>query len=89
MGASGCASRSFGRRTGWRWNTVGAKAKKRAEVEIDVEKLRGHLLDYFGSATFGGFPAAINDLCEIEEADGLWLCEKAEQMGIDLRKFEA
>lgn len=51
-------------------------------------KLRASLLDYFGTAVFGGFPVAVVDLFEIEHMSGSELCEKAEQMGIDLRKFE-
>ena len=54
---------------------------------IDVEKLRAYLLDYCGTAMFGGFPAALLDVAEIERASGEQLCEKAEQLGIDLRKF--
>lgn len=58
-------------------------------MRIDIEKLRAYLLDYCGTAAFGGFPFAMIDVCEIERMDGYELCKKAEQMGIDLRKFEA
>ena len=55
---------------------------------IDVEKLRDYLIDYCGTAMFGGFPAALIDLSDIERMDGYQLCKKAESLGIDLRKFE-
>ena len=54
---------------------------------IDVEKLRDYLIDYCGTAMFGGFPAALIDLSDIERMDGYQLCKKAESLGIDLRKF--
>lgn len=54
---------------------------------IDVDKLREYLKDYCGTAMFNGFPAAIIDLADIDRMDGRELCRKAEEMGIDLRKF--
>ena len=58
------------------------------EILVDVERLRQYMLDEFGSAAFGGFPAAVMDAWEIEGMDGYELCQKAESMGIDLRKFQ-
>lgn len=58
-------------------------------MRIDIDKLRAYLLDYYGTAAFGGFPFAMVDVCEIEGMDGHELCKKAEQMGVDPRKFEA
>lgn len=55
---------------------------------IDIEKLREYLADYCGTAMFGGFPAAIIDLSDIERMDGRQLCKEAESLGIDLTKFE-
>lgn len=60
-----------------------------ASIEVDVDELRAYLTDYAGTAAASGFPAAIMDVWDIEHADGHELCEKAEQMGIDLREFEA
>ena len=54
---------------------------------IDVDKLREYLKDYCGTAMFIGFPAALLDLADIDRMDGYELCRKAEDMGIDLRKF--
>lgn len=62
---------------------------KRARMAtIDVDKLRDYMTDYFGTAMFNGFPAAILDLSDIESMSGHELCQKAESLGIDLRDFE-
>lgn len=55
---------------------------------IDVNRLRDYLLDDCGTAMFSGFPAAVMDVCEIENMSGYELCEKAEDLGIDLHDFE-
>ena len=54
---------------------------------VDVDALRGYLMDYCGTAAFSGFPAAIIDVAEIEDMSGEELCRKAEDLGIDLRRF--
>jgi len=58
------------------------------EIRVDVDELRDYMMDYCGSAAFGGFPAAILDVADIERMSGYELCQKAESMGIDLRRFE-
>lgn len=58
------------------------------EIRVDVDKLRDYLIDYCGTAAFGGFPAAIADVWEIERMDGYELCQFAERQGIDLRRFQ-
>ncbi|WP_248922861.1 hypothetical protein [Olsenella intestinalis] len=55
---------------------------------IDVDALREYLEDYVGTAAFNGFPAAVLDLSDIEHMDGYELCQKAEELGVDLRRFE-
>lgn len=55
---------------------------------IDVDKLRDYLIDYTGTAAFNGLPAALLDTMDIENMDGYELCQKAEDMGIDLHDFE-
>ena len=55
---------------------------------IDVDALREYLEDYVGTAAFNGFPAAVLDLSDIECMDGYELCQKAEELGVDLRRFE-
>ena len=58
------------------------------EIEVDIDALREYLLDYCGTAMFSGFPAAVLDAIGIEQADGYELCQIAERLGIDLRRFE-
>lgn len=55
---------------------------------IDVNKLRDYLTGYTGTAAFNGFPAALLGTMDIEDMDGFELCQKAEDMGIDLHDFE-
>ncbi len=54
---------------------------------IDIDALRGYLLDYCGTAMFSGFPAALFDVADIERMSAEELCRKAEELEIDLRKF--
>ena len=54
---------------------------------IDIDPLKDYLLDYCGTAMLGGFPAALLDVADIEHMSGEELCRKAEELGIDLRKF--
>ena len=54
---------------------------------INVDELREYMRDYYGTAMFSGFPVALLDLSDIDSMDGQELCEKAEAMGIDLRRF--
>lgn len=54
---------------------------------IDVDELREHMRDYYGTAMMGGFPAAIFDLVDVDSMSGEELCELAEDNGVDLRKF--
>lgn len=57
-------------------------------IRVEIEALRDYLLDYCGSAMFLGFPAAVLDVVDIEQADSYELCQMAERLGIDLHKFE-
>lgn len=54
---------------------------------IDVDALREYLRDYYGTAMMGGLWPAMADLGEVDALDGRELCERAEDLGIDLRKF--
>lgn len=54
---------------------------------IDVDALREYLQDYYGTAMFNGFPAAIIDLGELDRMDGQELCRLAERLGVDLQRF--
>ena len=53
-------------------------------MEIDVDELRDYMVDYCGTAAFSDSPAAILDVVDIERMDGYELCEKAEDLGINL-----
>ena len=55
---------------------------------IDVDELRNYMKNYCGTAAFSGFPAAILDVVDVERMNARELCEKAESMGVDLRRFE-
>ena len=57
-------------------------------MEIDVDELRDDMVDYCGTAAFSDSPAAILDVVDIEQRDGYELCETAEDLGINLEKFE-
>lgn len=57
-------------------------------IRMDADALRDYLLDYCGSAMFSGFPAAVLDVVDIEQADSYELRQMAERLGIDLHKFE-
>ena len=56
-------------------------------ARIDIDELRDYMEDYTGAAAFNGFPAAILDTIDIENMDPYELCEKAEEMGVDLNRF--
>ena len=57
------------------------------EVLIDVDRLRRDLMDYFGTATFSGFPMAVIDLAKIESATDSEIVRIAEKNGFNLRKY--
>lgn len=57
------------------------------EVLIDVDRLRRDLMDYFGTATFSGFPMAVIDLAKIERATDSEIVRIAEKNGFNLRKY--
>ena len=56
-------------------------------MNIDINKLRKDLIDYFGSAMFNGFPVAMMDLSEIERAGEYRLIEIAKENGFDLNNY--
>lgn len=54
---------------------------------LDVERLRRDMMDYYGTAMFGGFPMAVMDLSKVECASDDELIRMAEKNGVDLRKY--
>ncbi len=57
------------------------------EYEIDVNRLRRDMKDYYGTAMFNGFPMAVMDLSEVERMSDRELVELAQKNGVDLRKY--
>ena len=64
-----------------------ANSEETNMAKIDTDKLRDYLEDYCGTAASSGCPAALLDVRDIENMDGYELCEKAEDLGIDLERF--
>lgn len=56
-------------------------------MNIDYEKLREDLMDYFGSA-MGLFPVAVMDVIRIENASNDELVQIARENGFDLNNYE-
>ena len=57
-------------------------------MNIDLEKLRNDLIDYFGSAMVVVSPAAIFDIDRVERANESELIRIAIQNGFDLSNYE-
>lgn len=55
--------------------------------ELDEEALRERLMDECGTAMFGGFPAALLDVADIESASSDELLEIAERLGVDPEEY--
>lgn len=55
--------------------------------EVDEETLRQRLMDECGIAMFGGFPAALLDVADIESASSDELLEMAEHLGVDPEEY--
>lgn len=56
------------------------------ELEIDIEKLRSDLMDYFGTA-LGFFPVATMDLIKVQNASDEELINIALKNNFDLNKY--
>ena len=57
------------------------------DYEIDTDRLRRDLMDYYGTAMCSGFPMAVTDLSRVECADDEQLVEIAQRNGVDLSKY--
>lgn len=55
--------------------------------EVDEEALRQRLMNECGTAMFGGFPAALLDVADIESASSDELLEMAERLGVDPEEY--
>lgn len=57
-------------------------------MEIDIEKLREDLIDYFGTAMFNASPLAIMDLTKVENASPQELIKIAQDNHFDLSEYQ-
>ena len=57
------------------------------EYEIDINRLRRDMLDYYSTAMFSGFPMAVMEVSRVERMSDQELVELAQKNGIDLRKY--
>lgn len=57
------------------------------EYEIDINRLRRDMKDYFGTAMFNGFPMAVMDLSKVERFSDQEIIDLSQRKGIDLREY--
>ena len=56
--------------------------------EIDYDKLREDLIDYYGTASYNGFPMAIIELANVENASNDELINIALNNNINLNNYK-
>lgn len=54
---------------------------------IDIEKLRQHIIDYYGTAMINSSPTAMMDLLEVENASNEKVLSLALKNSINLNNF--
>lgn len=57
------------------------------EVEIDIDRLRRDLMDYYGTALISASPIAVVELSKVESASDMELVELAQKSRIDLNGY--
>ena len=57
-------------------------------MEIDISALRQDLEDYYGTAMCSGFPMAVVELTQVENASPQELVELSQRAGFDLCRYE-
>ena len=57
------------------------------EFEIDINRLRKDLKNYYGTAMFSASPLAVMELSKVERASDREIIEMALKNGIDLQKY--
>lgn len=57
-------------------------------LEIDIEKLREDLIDYYGTAMFNASPLAVMELTKVENATPEELIQIALKNKIDLSNYQ-
>ena len=55
---------------------------------IDIEALRQDIIDYYGTAAYGFYPAAYTDVASIENATDEEVVKKAMELHFDLNKYK-
>lgn len=53
-------------------------------MSSDIEELRETIIDYYGSAMTSGFPMAVIELAEVENASDDELIEIAKRIGLEV-----
>ena len=56
-------------------------------IEIDIERLRNDLINYYGTAMFNSSPLAIIELSKIENASSEELIQIAQNNNFNLEKY--
>lgn len=56
-------------------------------MEIDIEKLRQYLINYYGTAMINSFPTAMTDLLEVKNASNEKVLSLALKNNINLNNF--
>ena len=56
--------------------------------DIDYNKLRNDLKDYYGTAAYSGFPIAICDVSRVTTASNEDLIKEATRNSLDLNKYK-
>ena len=57
-------------------------------MQIDIDKLRKDLIDFYGTAAYNGFPAAMMDVIDIENASPEKLVQLANRTGFPLEDYQ-
>ena len=57
------------------------------EVEIDIDRLRRDMKDYYGTAMFNASPMPVLDLSRVERASDMEIVEMAQKNGVDLSDY--
>lgn len=58
-------------------------------MRIGKEKLMRDIQDYYGTAVFGGMPAAFLDFLDVRDLSTDQLLQRARNYGFDLNKYKS
>ena len=59
------------------------------EYEIDINRLRKDMKDYYGTAMFNGFPMAVTDLSKVERMSDRELVELAQKLQLQKKPYSS